>query len=125
MSDDDSERRVLSRKELAKEQRKAAYQKAKERRASDPRHLAMNEAVKAQRRADYQKAKASRKTVASEAKASRKASASEAKANRKVAAAKEQLAATRSPEPTAQRLEKNEALAALAGWMSKGSTAKN
>jgi hypothetical protein len=64
MADDDSERRVLSRKALAKEQRRAAYQKAKQRRDSDPRYLLMKQQAKEQRRAAYQKVKERRKAEA-------------------------------------------------------------
>lgn len=67
-----NERRILSRKELAKEQRHAAYQSAKARRATDPRYLAMKEAVKVQRRAAYQKVKDRRKAAAADAKSKRK-----------------------------------------------------
>jgi len=70
MSDDDSYR-VLSRKELARELRKQAYQKAKERRAKDPRVLAMKEAARQQRREVYQRVKAQRKEAAARAKTDR------------------------------------------------------
>lgn len=60
ISSDDNQRRILSRKELAKEQRREAYQKAKQRRATDPRHLALKEAAKAQRRAAYEQLKQGR-----------------------------------------------------------------
>jgi len=49
------------------------YQSAKERRATDPRYLAMKEAAKVQRRAAYQKVKDRRKAVAADEKANRKA----------------------------------------------------
>ena len=62
--DEDDTRRILTRKELAREQRRAAYKKAKEQRAKDPRYLAQKEAAKEQRRAAYQKLKASRKAEA-------------------------------------------------------------
>jgi len=70
----DTERRLLSRKEAAKEQRHAAYLKAKQRRASDPRYLAMKEAAKEQRRAAYQQVKERRRAVALEQKAAQKLS---------------------------------------------------
>ncbi len=60
IKDDDAERRILTRKELAKEQRRAAYQRQKAQRATDPRYLAMKEAAKEQRRAAYQKLKEGR-----------------------------------------------------------------
>lgn len=68
-----AERRILSRKELAKEKRHALYQSAKERRATDPRYLAMKEAAKLQRRAAYQQVKERRKAVAADEKTKRKA----------------------------------------------------
>ncbi len=58
--DDETERRILTRKELAKEQRRAAYQRQKAQRATDPRYLAMKEAAKEQRRAAYKKVKEGR-----------------------------------------------------------------
>jgi hypothetical protein len=69
----ESERRVLSRKEYAKEKRHAMYQNAKEKRATDPRYLAMKEIAKVKRRAAYQKVKDRRKAVAAEEKEKRKA----------------------------------------------------
>lgn len=54
-------RTVISRKELARELRRQAYQRAKQARANDPRHLAMKERAKQQRRELYQKAKEQRK----------------------------------------------------------------
>jgi hypothetical protein len=73
MSADDSQRKILSRKELAKELRRNAYQRAKERRAKDPRFIAMKEAAKEQRRAAYQKLKEKRKSEEAAAKAISKA----------------------------------------------------
>ena len=54
-------RTVISRKELARELRRQAYQRAKQARANDPRHQAMKERAKQQRRELYQKAKEQRK----------------------------------------------------------------
>lgn len=73
MSADDSERKILSRKELFKERRREAYKKAKERRNRDPRYIAMKEAAKEQRREAYRKVKEQRKAAEAEAKANRKA----------------------------------------------------
>lgn len=73
MSGDDSERRILTRKELAREQRREAYQRAKEQRAKDPRYLAMKEAAKEQRREAYRKAKERRKAAEAEEKKKQKA----------------------------------------------------
>ncbi len=82
-SSDTGERRVLSQKEFAKEKRHAMYQRAKERRATDPRYLAMKEAAKVQRRAAYQKVKERRKAVAADEKAKRKAAHTVACARRR------------------------------------------
>jgi hypothetical protein len=82
MADNDkTERRVLSAKELAKEQRRAAYQRQKSQRASDPRYLAMKAAAKEQRRAAYQRLKESRKAEA----AASKRSSKERRANERAA----------------------------------------
>jgi hypothetical protein len=51
----------LSRKEHARRMRRAAYLRAKELRAKDPRQLAMKEAAKQRRREAYQQAKERRK----------------------------------------------------------------
>jgi hypothetical protein len=51
----------LSRKEYARRMRRAAYLRAKELRAKDPRQLAMKEAAKQRRREAYQQAKERRK----------------------------------------------------------------
>jgi hypothetical protein len=83
------ERRVLSRRELAKELRHAAYQSAKERRATDPRYLAMKEAARVQRRAAYQKAKDRRKAATADEKAKRKAGHTEQCMSRRGAADRE------------------------------------
>ena len=47
----------LSRKERARQMRRAAYLRAKEQRATDPRYLAMKEAAKLRRREAYLVAK--------------------------------------------------------------------
>jgi hypothetical protein len=99
MSADASERHASSRKELAKKQRHAIYQSAKERRATDPRYLAMKEAAKAQRRAAYQKAKDHRKAVAADEKAKRKAE--------------------RAAQSKAWRVEADQELLKLVTWISK------
>jgi cytochrome c5 len=102
---DDRERRVLSRKELAREQRRAIYQRVKEWRATDPRHLAMKEAAKQQQRATYQQVKVQRKAVAAAKKAKRKAE--------------------RALQRSDNRTESDRELKALVTWMAKGSTAQN
>ena len=51
-----------SRKEWARQQRKAAYRRAKEQRASDPKQLAFQEAMRERQRAAYQVAKQRRKS---------------------------------------------------------------
>lgn len=99
------ERRVLSRKAMAKEQRHAAYQRAKEHRATDPRYLAMKEAAKVQRRAAYQKVKERRKAVAADEKFKRKAE--------------------RSVQTMNKRREADEQLMTLVTWVLKGATAQN
>lgn len=81
------ERSVLSRKELARELRRRAYQRAKQARAEDPRHLAMKEAAKLRRREQYQQVKERRKEREAEQKAKEKVSAAAAQA-----AAKRELA---------------------------------
>jgi hypothetical protein len=65
---------VLSRKELARELRRAAYQRAKQARAADPRHQAMKEAAKQRRREMYQQVKERRKAREAELEAKTKAS---------------------------------------------------
>jgi hypothetical protein len=56
----------LTRKEQARQQRRAAYQKAKELRAADPRMIAIKEAMKLRQRAAYQAAKERRKAAVEE-----------------------------------------------------------
>jgi hypothetical protein len=58
---DKSNETKLSRKEYARRMRRAAYLRAKELRAKDPRHLALKEAVKQRRREAYQQARERRK----------------------------------------------------------------
>ena len=53
----------LSRKERARQMRRAAYLRAKEQRATDPHYLAMKEAAKQRRREAYQVAKEHAKTA--------------------------------------------------------------
>lgn len=105
MASDDSERRVLSRKELAKEMRRAAYKKAKEQRAQDPRHLAMKEAAKVRRREAYQKIKEQRKVAQAEEKT--------------------KLKTAKTTERAAKRAESENELWKLITWVSKGSNAQN
>lgn len=125
MSEDDSERRILSRKELARELRRAAYQKAKERRASDPRYLAMKEAAKEQRRAAYQKLKERRKAEAVEEKSKgglRRDPNAERKKKLEAKYAGQPavgFAQSASPGVSARPLDE------LTGWMAKGSDAVN
>lgn len=105
MSADDSNGRVLSRKEAAKEQRHAAYQRAKARWANDPRRLAMKEAAKEQRRAAYRKAKERRKAAA--------------------VAEKTKLRAARCTKESDKLAEARQELSRLMAWMSEGSRASN
>jgi len=80
-------RTLLSRKELARELRRQAYQKAKRARAADPKHLAMKEAAKLRRRELYQQAKGRRKEREAELKEKEKAAvaADQAEAKRQLA----------------------------------------
>jgi hypothetical protein len=100
-----NERRVLSRKELAKETRHAMYQSAKARRATDPRYLAMKEAAKMRRRVVYQKARDRWKAAAADEKAKRKLERNAQCASRRGAADRE--------------------LMQLVTWVRNGSTAQN
>ena len=70
--DDSNERRVLTRKELARELRREAYDKAKEWRAKDPRMIAMKEAAKIRRRELYQQLKERKRTAAAAQKSAQK-----------------------------------------------------
>jgi hypothetical protein len=54
---------TLPRKEWARRQRRAAYLRAKEQRASDPKQRAFMEAMKERRREANERAKARRKAV--------------------------------------------------------------
>lgn len=80
-------RTLLSRKELARELRRQAYQKAKRARAADPKHLAMKEAAKLRRREQYQQVKVRRKEREAELKEKEKAAvaADQAEAKRQLA----------------------------------------
>lgn len=71
---------VLSRKELGRELRRQAYQRAKLARAADPRHAAMKERAKQQRRELYQKVKEQRKLEVAEAKSRQKTAAAASRA---------------------------------------------
>jgi len=68
---DDQPTEKLSRKEWARQQRRAAYLRAKEYRATDPKQLAFKEAMKERRREANEQAKARRKAAAKEQKARR------------------------------------------------------
>ncbi len=59
----------LSRKEQARQLRRAAYQRAKEQRANDPRIIAIKESMKKRRRAAYQEAKERKKAAVAQQKA--------------------------------------------------------
>jgi hypothetical protein len=61
----------LSRKEWARQQRRAAYLRAKEHRASDPKQLAFNEAMKERRREANEMVKARRRAATKEQRAQR------------------------------------------------------
>lgn len=69
MADEDTKARtVISRKELARELRKAAYQRAKAERAKDPKFLEMKQAYKLRQREAYARIKEERKRAAREEK---------------------------------------------------------
>lgn len=104
-----AERSVLSRKELAKAQRHALYQRAKARRATDPRYLAMKESAKLQQRAAYQKVKERRKAVAADAKAKQKV----------------ERRAEHDAQCVTRRSEADRELMKLVTWVVNGSTAQN
>ncbi len=145
MSDGDSERRILSRKELARKRRRAAYQQAKERRATDPRYLAQKEAARQQRRAAYQQEKERRKAAAAAEKARVKDARSERRSECRSEAGTEQRTEpgaeprrakpyrslggpSAKPEKGAVEGENGELVAELeqlGGWMVKGSSAPN
>ena len=62
---------VAARQAAQKELRRQAYQRAKERRATDPRYLQMKEAAKARRREHYERVKQHRKAAQAAGKAVR------------------------------------------------------
>jgi hypothetical protein len=72
-ADDAPTTEVISRKEHARLLRRQAYQRAKQLRAKDPKHLALKEALKQRRREAYQQVKAKRKAAAAELKQAAKA----------------------------------------------------
>lgn len=80
----------LTRKEQARQVRRAAYQRAKEQRANDPRLLAIKEAMKQRRREAYQAAKERGKAAIAERQAEMRAA--------KDVAMRESLKARRKPE---------------------------
>ena len=67
----DEQSEKLSRKEWARQQRRAAYLRAKEFRANDPKQLAFKEAMKERQRDANAAAKERRKASATEQKARR------------------------------------------------------
>ena len=68
---DDQPAEKLSRKERARQQRRAAYLRAKEFRANDPKQLAFKEAMKQRQREANQASNERRKASAKELKARR------------------------------------------------------
>ena len=77
----DAQPEKLSRKEWARQQRRAAYVRAKEHRANDPKQLAFKVAMKERRREANQVSKERRKAAVKEQKARR----SERQASQRVA----------------------------------------
>jgi hypothetical protein len=123
MSDDDSQRKILSRKELAKELRRNAYQRAKEQRAKDPRFIAMKEAAKTQRRAAYQKIKEKRKGEEAAAKASAKATRGARLTQERAAASAHALQKAKQVVQTADDWAAGGKIEG--GWLVKGSSEEN
>jgi hypothetical protein len=72
---------VAARQLAQKEMRRQAYQKAKERRAKDPRYLQMKEAAKACRREHYERVKQHRKAAQAAGKAQRSVERASAEAD--------------------------------------------
>jgi hypothetical protein len=69
---------VISRKELGRQLRRQAYQKAKAYRAKDPKYLALKETAKLRRRELYQRVKQSRKDASAAEKTKRSESRAQA-----------------------------------------------
>jgi hypothetical protein len=93
----DGSRSVISRKELAREMRRQAYQKAKAQRAADPKHLAMKEAAKVRRRELYQQVKEQRKASEAVAKVARAAKRTEERMEKRASFAKQLQSALKGP----------------------------
>jgi hypothetical protein len=74
---------VISRKELARELRREAYQRAKKARAVDPKHLALKEAAKQRRREVYQEVKKRRKARDAELEAKHEVAQAQARTDAK------------------------------------------
>jgi hypothetical protein len=101
VSRNDSNRQILSRKELARELRRQAYRAAKERRAKDPRYIAMKQAAKERRREAYKKAKEQKRAALVKQVAEQKK--------------------TRADEQTAERAAKDAELLSMIWWPTKRS----
>ena len=69
----------LSKKDFAKKIRHEAYQRAKLRQKTDPRHIAMKERLRARQREAYQKAKIRKKSAKEGSKAEASSSADDAR----------------------------------------------
>jgi len=93
---------VISRKELGRQLRRQAYQKAKAYRAKDPKYLALKEAAKLRRRELYQQVKQSRKDATSAEKAKR--SESRAQAATSAREVREQAQRKRQVVPKRERI---------------------
>jgi hypothetical protein len=102
MADSDG---TLTQKERARLARREAYQKAKARRALDPKFQALKAAAKEQRRAEYQRQKERRRAAAVTQKQARKTAA--------------------ESERTAHRAHSDAELLKLVTWVTKGSSADN
>ncbi|HTM44640.1 MAG TPA: hypothetical protein VL137_06770 [Polyangiaceae bacterium] len=126
-SGDDS--RVLSRKELAREMRRAAYRRAKEQRATDPRFIAMKAAAKEQRRALSQKMKEKRKNQEAaqkaHAKEQRGSQITRERAERQARALQEMQRVVQTADEWATGAPSTMAGNPSEIWMTKGSNAEN
>src|SRR6185312_15534978 len=80
-----SDSRVVRGRELARLLRRQAYQRAKELRAKDPRHLAMKQLAKEKRREAYRAAKEKRKAAESTERALDKKQTQERKSSERAA----------------------------------------
>lgn len=98
-SEDENQGERPSLKERARQIRRAAYERAKAQRASDPKYLAMKEAGKQQRRAQYQQIKEQRKAAAKAEKTQEKRARGEQRAQERAAVDQELMKLLRVAAP--------------------------